>query len=66
MGRVKSTFVKTSSKKIYGSGKEEFTDNFEKNKEIVNKYATIPSKKMKNSVVGYITRLVKKEKTEGN
>ena len=60
MGRVKSTFVKASATKIYEKGSEEFTDNFEKNKGIVEKYAIIPSKKLRNTTVGYITRLVKK------
>lgn len=61
MGRIKSTFVKSSGQKIYQKAGAEFTENFDKNKEIVNKYAEIPSKRLKNSVVGYITRLVKKE-----
>jgi small subunit ribosomal protein S17e len=60
MGRVKSTFVKTSGTKIYEMGKEDFTTDFDKNKEVVKKYADIPSKKLRNSIVGYITRLVKK------
>lgn len=59
MGRIKSTFVKSSATKIYNKGSEEFTDNFDKNKELIQKYAIIPSKKLRNSVVGYITRLVK-------
>jgi len=60
MGRVKSTFVKTSGDKIYKKGAAEFTENFEQNKEIVTKYATIPSKRLRNSIVGHITRIVKK------
>ena len=61
MGRVKSRFVKASGQKIYEKGKEEFTEDFAKNKEIVDKYAVIPSKRMKNTVVGHITRLKKSE-----
>ncbi len=64
MGRIKSTFVKTSAAKIYKKGAEEFTDSFENNKKIVDKYAAIPSKKLRNTVVGYITRLSKKDKME--
>jgi len=59
MGRIKSTFVKVSANKIYKKNKEEFSENFDKNKEVAEKYAKIPSKKMRNSIVGYITRLVK-------
>ncbi|MFW5704544.1 MAG: 30S ribosomal protein S17e [Nanoarchaeota archaeon] len=61
MGRVRSTYVKTSADKIYEVGKEDFTDNFDKNKDLVKKYATIPSKKMRNTIVGRVTTLKKRE-----
>lgn len=64
MGRIKSTFVKTSAKKIYVKGEGEFTTDFGKNKQIVDKYASVPSKKMKNTIVGYITRLKKQSSQE--
>ena len=57
MGRIKSMFVKSSAKKIYDKGGDEFTTDFNKNKEIVGKYAAVPSKKLKNTIAGYITRL---------
>jgi len=63
MGRIKSTYVKTSATKIYNKNREDFTDKFTENKAAVDKHAKIPSKKMKNSVVGYITRLVKQSST---
>ncbi len=66
MGRIKSTFVKTSAKKIYKAGKEEFTTNFTNNKEIVDKHAKVPSKKLKNKITGYITRLVRQDVEELN
>ena len=61
MGRIKSTFVKSSGQKIYQKAEAEFTENFDNNKEIVKKHADIPSKRLRNSIVGYITRLVKKQ-----
>ena len=64
MGRIKSKFVKSAGKKIYGKGTEEFTDDFNKNKEIVAKYAEISSKKLRNVISGYISRLVKQKKEE--
>ncbi|MFW6233553.1 MAG: 30S ribosomal protein S17e [Nanoarchaeota archaeon] len=64
MGRIKSTFVKTSAKKIYKKAPQEFCENFNKNKEIVENYANIPSSKLKNTIVGYITRLKKQDKVE--
>ncbi len=64
MGRVKSRFVKSSAEKILVKTKDEITTDFQKNKEIVSRYAEIPSKKMRNSVVGYVTRLKKRNKEE--
>ena len=66
MGRIKSTFVKTSARKIYKAGKEEFTINFTHNKEIVDKHAKVPSKKLKNTITGYITRLVRQDVEENS
>lgn len=59
MGRIKTRYVKVSAQKIYEMGKEDFNENFDENKAKVTQYATIPSKKMRNAIVGYITRLVK-------
>jgi small subunit ribosomal protein S17e len=64
MGRIKSTFVKSSARKIYGKGGDEFTSDFAKNKKIVEKYAAVPSKKLKNTIAGYITRLKKQSSEE--
>lgn len=59
MGRIKTRYVKVSAQKIYEMGKEDFNENFDENKAKVTQYAVIPSKKMRNAIVGYITRLVK-------
>lgn len=59
MGRIKTRYIKVVSQKIYNMGEEKFSTNFDENKEAVTQFATIPSKKMRNSIVGYITRLKK-------
>lgn len=64
MGRIKSRFVKSSGDKIYESGKDEFSGDFNKDKAVVAKYAQVPSKKLRNTILGHITRLVKKSKSE--
>lgn len=64
MGRIKTRYIKVVSNKIYELDKDNFSENFEENKAKVSKYATIPSKKMRNSIVGYITRLVKQNNAE--
>jgi len=60
MGRIKTRFVKSNGDKIFNKGKEEFTEDFNQNKEIVEKYAQISSKRMRNTVVGHVTRLAKR------
>jgi len=64
MGRIKTRFVKVSGQKIYDKVKSEITEDFQKNKEIVAKYAGIPAKRMRNSVVGYVTRLFQRDAKE--
>jgi small subunit ribosomal protein S17e len=65
MGRVKTRMVKIIGEKLYREHKDEFTTEFEKNKEIVKKYVDIPSKKLRNVVAGYVTRLKKRELEKG-
>ena len=60
MGRIKSTPIKRVTHTIMGLHGEEFTKDFEKNKEIVNKLIYTKSKKLRNIIAGYTTRIVKK------
>ena len=62
MGRIKTTLIKRVTHELMKLHGKEFTDNFEKNKEIVNKLVNVPSKKLRNIIAGYATRLVKKSK----
>ena len=64
MGRIKSTFVKTSGMRIYEKGSDEFTENFDENKKIIEKFAKISSKRLRNSIAGYVTRLAKKNSSQ--
>ena len=59
MGRIKSRYIKRNAKKIYDMKSDEFEKDFSKNKEKLKDFANIPSKKIRNAVVGYITRLKK-------
>lgn len=59
MGRIKTQAVKRFTKKLISEHKGEFKDNFENNKKLVTKFADIPSRKLRNTIAGYITRLIK-------
>tara|TARA_Y100000310_G_scaffold220833_1_gene222414 strand:- start:96 stop:284 length:189 start_codon:yes stop_codon:yes gene_type:complete len=61
MGRIKTTFVKRKTKELLKTHGEHFTTDFAQNKDITNKYTEIKSKKLRNIVAGYMTRLKRKE-----
>ncbi len=56
MGRIKSKLVKRTAKQLLKE-KNKFNDNFEENKRILKD--SMPSKKIRNQIAGYITRLKK-------
>lgn len=61
MGRIKSALIKRTARNLL---KEEnkFSENFDKNKKLLAD--TMPSKRIRNKIAGYIARLKKKEKQE--
>jgi small subunit ribosomal protein S17e len=62
MGRIKTILVKRVTKQLVKEHKEEFSEDYNKNKAIVSKYATIKSPKIRNVIAGYAARLVKQSK----
>ena len=63
MGRIKSTLIKRTAVDLLEKHPDTFKDKFEENKKIVDEFADIKSKKLRNSISGYITRIVKRTKT---
>ncbi len=61
MGRIKTTQIKRISQKIFRENKDKFKPDFTKNKKIVLELIDTPSKKLRNIVAGYVTRLVKQQ-----
>ena len=59
MGRIKTQLIKRISNKLIKEFKKDFKKDFKENKEIVAKLADIPSKKIRNVIAGYVTRLIK-------
>lgn len=56
MGRIKTTLVKRTSRQLVETLPESFEKDFESNKKSLGN-TTMPSKRMRNMVAGYITRL---------
>ena len=63
MGRIKTKAVKRVTRELVKNHFDEFTEDFDENKIIVEKYADIPSKKLRNIISGYVTRQVKSRET---
>jgi len=59
MGKIKSKIIKRSAKTLTEKGIK-FTDDFEENKKILGN--TMPSKKLRNRMAGYLVRLKKQKK----
>ena len=59
MGRIKTLLVKRIAHKLVKVHVQEFTQEFSKNKALVEKYTNVASQKMRNLIAGYTSRLVK-------
>ncbi|MEM4260185.1 MAG: 30S ribosomal protein S17e [Candidatus Woesearchaeota archaeon] len=61
MGRIKTKLIKRVTLKVFSKHANELSKEFDNNKEILTKFVELPSKKMKNVIAGYLTRLRKAE-----
>ena len=59
MGRIKTQLLKRVTRKLVSYHGSELSDDFGKNKGLLPKFASIPSKKFRNIIAGYVTRLNK-------
>ena len=57
MGKIKSKLIKRTAKELIKKGIR-FSQDFEENKKVLGK--TMPSKKIRNQMAGFLTRLKKK------
>jgi len=65
MGRVRTSIVKRTARRLLELYPSEVSKDFEENKKLVSKYVYVRSKKLRNKIAGYLTHLVKiKEKLE--
>ena len=62
MGKIKTTLIKRTGIELFKKHKTLFTADFQKNKEAIETVADIPSKKLRNIIAGYITRLSRQNK----
>jgi len=60
MGRVRTNLVKKAARHIIEKYYARLTLDFDTNKKIAEEIATIPSKKLRNKIAGFITHLMKR------
>ncbi|MEM1873254.1 MAG: 30S ribosomal protein S17e [Acidilobaceae archaeon] len=58
MGKVRSSLVKRTARRLLELYPDVFTGSFEHNKRVVAELAEFQSKKLRNQVAGYITHLI--------
>ncbi len=61
MGRIKTTVIKRTAIELHEKHSAKFSKDFQKNKKVVDELADVPSKKFRNIIAGYVTRLKKQE-----
>lgn len=61
MGKIKSKLIRRTADNLLQKGIE-FQENFKENKKILSK--TMPSKKLRNQLAGFLARTKKQEKKE--
>ena len=59
MGRIKTKLIKRVTIGLVRDHRNEFSTTFDKNKAAVTKFVNISSKKLRNTIAGYATRLMK-------
>lgn len=62
MGRIKTTLIKRISNKLYKENKDSVKKDFAGNKKLVETLVNAPSKKIRNVIGGYVTRMAKSTK----
>lgn len=61
MGNIKTSFVKSVALEIYKEHADKFTTDFSKNKEVLKQLVEVKSKRLMNTIAGYLTKLKKRE-----
>jgi small subunit ribosomal protein S17e len=57
LGKVRTETVKRAARELIERYPEKFTSEYEANKTSVNQVLKAPSKKLRNRIAGYVTRL---------
>ncbi len=64
MGRIKTRLIKRVTRELVQTSRDELTTTFDENKRVVDTYVDAQSKKLRNMIAGYATRLKRKQAAE--
>ncbi len=59
MGKVRTSSVKRTAEKLFELHQNKVTTDYNSNKELVKANVYVKSKKLRNQIAGYLTRLAK-------
>ena len=65
MGKVRIGLVKRTARRLLNMYPDLFTEDFEHNKQVVARLVDAGSKKLRNQIAGYVTRLIRLYKRTG-
>ena len=65
MGRIKTQLIKRTTEHLLATHAGQFSEDFNANKELVNKFVAVHSTKLRNMIAGYLTRLTRIRKVKG-
>jgi small subunit ribosomal protein S17e len=58
MGKIRSDKIKRTAKELVAKYHQDLSTEFEENKELVSKLTNVQSKRMRNRIAGYVTRIM--------
>lgn len=64
MGKVRTVLIKRLSRELVQRYADSFSKDFDQNKEIVEELLTNTTKRLRNRIAGYVTRLMVIKETE--
>jgi len=58
MGKIRSDKIKRTAKELVAKYHQHLSTDFDKNKVLVSKLTNVQSKRMRNRIAGYVTRIM--------
>ncbi|HZX45295.1 MAG TPA: 30S ribosomal protein S17e [Candidatus Nanoarchaeia archaeon] len=62
MGRIKTAQIKRVTRQLINNNAAQFSTDFKSNQAVVGKLISTPSKRLRNKVTGYVTKMTKQRK----